>query len=203
MEIFSILPSFYAKDSINRKFTEEELKCVEYHANRTYKNTGNVTSVDKRVLDTEFLDIRNKIDEMLNEYTSTIICPASKNFKLKITQSWINYTDSGQFHHSHSHPNSIISGVLYFNAEDSDRIEFYSDKPQQLKIPSKSPNPFNSESWWVPVKTGDIILFPSYQRHSVPNTTSSNTRISLSFNTFVDGDLGSEQYLTHLSVKLN
>ena len=41
MEIFSILPSFYAKDSINRKFTEEELQRVGYHKTQSNKNAGN------------------------------------------------------------------------------------------------------------------------------------------------------------------
>ena len=203
MEIISLLPSFIAKDSLNRKFTEEELQCVEYHKTKTFKNSGNTTSLNTRFLDTEFSEIRSKIYEMLEEYTSTIICPSNENFKLKITQSWINYTEPGQFHHIHSHANSITSGVLYLNAEEDDKIQFISNKPDQLKIGTNKPNAYNADSWWLPVKTGDIILFPSYQRHGVPITIGSSTRISLSFNTFAEGDLGDPSQLAHLSVSVN
>ena len=204
MEIFSILPSYYAKDSINRKFTNEELQCIEYHKNKTRPNTGNATSLDSKILNNQLLGIRSKIYEMLKIYTSAIISPANDNFKLKITQSWINYTEPGGFHHIHAHSNSIISGVVYLQTGEDDKIQFLSNKPEHIKIHSNALNQYNSETWWVPVKTGDIILFPSYQRHCVPNTNSnSSTRISLSFNTFADGVLGSENDLTHLSVSLN
>lgn len=203
MEIITFLPSFLVRDSMNRKFTEEELQRVDYHKTQTNKNSGNTVSSNTRVLDNDFPEIRSKIYEMLEEYNSTIICPVDKNLKLKITQSWINYTLPGQFHHVHSHSNSIISGVLYFNAEEDDKIQFFDDKPKQLSINTNTPNSYNSDSWWIPVKTGDVILFPSYQRHGVPNTTTSNTRISLSFNTFVEGDIGNASELMHLSVRVN
>ena len=206
MEIISILPCFYAKDSINRKFTEEELKRIDYYRNKTYKNSGNNTSTYTRVLDTEFLDIRNKIFDVLGEYTSRIICPSNKNLKLKITQSWLNYTQPGGYHHPHMHANSIVSGVVYFQTGEDDKIQFIGNKPENyLKIDSNTLNQYNGDTWWIPVKAGDIILFPSYQRHGVPptNINSLKTRVSLSFNTFVDGDLGNEQDLTHLSVRLN
>ena len=41
---------------------------------------------------------------------------------LKITQSWINFTKKGEYHHPHAHPNSLISGVFYVEA-DKDKAE--------------------------------------------------------------------------------
>jgi hypothetical protein len=32
-----------------------------------------------------------------------------------ITQSWLNYTETNQYHHKHEHPNSLVSGVFYVN----------------------------------------------------------------------------------------
>jgi hypothetical protein len=34
-----------------------------------------------------------------------------------VTQSWLNWTKPGQWHHKHSHPNSLYSGVLYLDVE--------------------------------------------------------------------------------------
>ena len=55
----------------------------------------------------------------------------------------------------------------------------------------------------LPIKSGELILFPSTLKHSVPINTSNKNRISLSFNTFVSDKLGSEIELTELNIKRN
>lgn len=62
-------------------------------------------------------------------------------------------------------------------------------------------NEFNSENFLLPIKSGELILFPSTLKHSVPINTSNKNRISLSFNTFVSDKLGSEIELTELNIK--
>ena len=47
------------------------------------------------------------------------------------------------------------------------------------------------------MRNGELILFPSYLRHSVPINTSDDVRVSISFNTFAD-NIGSEKDLTEL-----
>ncbi len=43
-----------------------------------------------------------------------------------ITQSWLNYTETNQYHHKHQHPNSLVSGVFYINCDDKfDKIKFF------------------------------------------------------------------------------
>ena len=50
---------------------------------------------------------------------------ASDRTSFYITQSWLNYTNEKQVHYPHSHPNSIISGVYYINANPKfDYIRF-------------------------------------------------------------------------------
>ena len=62
-------------------------------------------------------------------------------------------------------------------------------------------NSVNSETFYLPLVSGELILFPSHLRHSVPRNTSDEVRVSLSFNTFVTESLGSEQSLTYLNMK--
>ena len=50
-------------------------------------------------------------------------------------------------------------------------------------------NLFNSNSLYLPVSSGQLVLFPSYLEHSVPVLKENVTRISLSFNTFIIGDI--------------
>ena len=59
-------------------------------------------------------------------------------------------------------------------------------------------NHFNSAKYMLPLKMGELILFPSNLQHSVPINNSDEERISLSFNTWAKGNLGNEKHLTYL-----
>ena len=46
--------------------------------------------------------------------------------------------------------------------------------------------------------TGDLIIFPSHLTHMVQTKQGDGTRISISFNTFLKGYIGSDESLTGL-----
>ena len=57
------------------------------------------------------------------------------------------------------------------------------------------------ETFLLPCVSGELILFPSNLRHSVPVNHGEEERISLSFNTFSIDALGSKESLTHLDIR--
>ena len=64
-----------------------------------------------------------------------------------VTQSWLNWTEPGGFHHSHYHPNSFISGVFYINANgSSDRIDFSKERHDHFDIEAGEYNLYNSKT---------------------------------------------------------
>ena len=65
---------------------------------------------------------------------------------------------------------------------------------------SKEFNLYNSRSWFFPVETNQIILFPSSTTHSVGQKKGNNTRLSLAFNVFIKGKIGSNFGLTELNL---
>jgi ectoine hydroxylase-related dioxygenase (phytanoyl-CoA dioxygenase family) len=67
-----------------------------------------------------------------------------------------------------------------------------------IAIQTEKFNTFNSSSWWFPVETGQVFLFPSSLTHSVGTKQGKNTRISLAFNVFIKGTIGSQKSLTEL-----
>ena len=169
-----------------------------------YKNAGNSTSNNSYIFNGKLKKLKQFCEEQLKIYVEQVICP-KEEFDFYITQSWLNITKPGEFHHDHSHSNSIISGVFYIATEEDDRIIF-SDPNTKLreliKIEPKAFNPFNSSSWFTPSVTNQLILFPSWIDHRVvPNETATTDRISLSFNTFVTGTLGKRQDLTELILR--
>jgi uncharacterized protein (TIGR02466 family) len=162
-------------------------------------NDGNTSSVDKYILKQKKLaNLTTFIEKCAHEYLMATICPKN-DVRLRITQSWLNWTKPGQFHHKHAHPNSIISGCFYVDAnKDTDKIFFYRDGYQQIKFPPIDWNAYNSESWWYSVGSGDLVFFPSSLTHMVMPVGGENTRISLAFNTFPVGYVGDEDELTAL-----
>jgi uncharacterized protein (TIGR02466 family) len=164
-------------------------------------NMGNLRSESGYIFEYPlFAQLKKTINEHIKEYVN-IIYPNS-NLDVYITQSWANYTNPNQYHHKHSHPNSFISGVFYVNAiKNEDMIKFYKDLPPIYQINHNQPNNYNSQDVAILVETGDLVLFPSNFTHNVPPTTSKETRISISFNTFIRGNIGDENSSTALYLK--
>ena len=103
--------------------------------------------------------------------------------------------------HKHTHSNSFLSGVYYIDAsEENDKITFFKDGYKQIKLTSAEWNWWNSESWWVTVKTGQIVVFPSHLTHMVEQKAGNNVRCSLAFNTFLKGTIGENESLTELCI---
>ena len=197
--IYGIFSTPVYQTKLNREFTKEEKKFIEKTKLDVYKNEGNVTSNNNYILDTKPLkNIKKKLDEIIKDYFDKIISPAN-NIKPYITQSWLNYTETNQYHHKHEHPNSLVSGVFYINChEEHDKIKFFNNRYQTIKPEVKNWNIWNSDSWWFSVKTGDVILFPSSLTHMVETKQGDNTRISLAFNVFIKGTVGNNKGLTEL-----
>jgi uncharacterized protein (TIGR02466 family) len=162
-------------------------------------NIGNTTSKDSFLLKApEMQRIAAEINKSLNEYMRAVFAPKFDVCPY-ITQSWANFTKPGQHHHKHAHPNSFISGCLYVSAA-ADRIYFFRDGYRQIKVPTDDFNVYNSESWWLEVNEGDIVLFPSSLTHMVETLGDKDTRISIAFNTFLRGNVGDSDELTLLEI---
>jgi len=164
------------------------------------KANGNFKSKDSYILKNEQLkDIKNFIVETVNKYCEKIL---NTKQRLVITQSWFNKNPTGSKHHEHVHPNSIISGVMYFQIDQTlPPIQFSKSNQDGVKLDPIKYNVLNSDTFLLPCKPGELLLFPSNLRHSVPINTGMPDRISLSFNTFSIDVLGSEDSLTRLDIR--
>jgi uncharacterized protein (TIGR02466 family) len=199
MSIFNLFPTPLGLFELDRDFTEDEIRFIK--GQEKTKNMGNTTSSDNHILNCDELkDVRLFIENSISEYFKMVYAP-KQGTTLRITQSWLNYTEPGQFHHKHAHPNSFISGVLYPQADkETDKIYFYKDGWQQLKTPTVEWNPYNSDSWWMEAYTGRMFIFPSNLIHMVETVQGKDQRISLSFNTFPIGNFGDASALTGLDL---
>jgi uncharacterized protein (TIGR02466 family) len=185
---------------LDRELTKKELSFVDKSKLDHYKNDGNITSNDNYILNQKvFGSLKEDIYLRVEDYFKKVLSYTDAVTPY-ITQSWLNYTETNQYHHKHEHPNSLVSGVFYVNChEEFDKIKFFKkDLYQAIKPETKDWNLYNSETWWFTVKTGDIILFPSSLTHMVETKEGDNTRISLAFNVFIKGTVGNNKNLTEL-----
>jgi uncharacterized protein (TIGR02466 family) len=199
MNIDGLFPVAIGMDKLSKKLTSKQLKFLTTQQMRN--NIGNISSIDTYILDSdELTGLRNELLKIVRKYFNTIYAPAD-DVDVYITQSWVNVTEPGNYHHKHSHPNSFISGVYYVHSENEfDKITFYKGGYEFIALEHTKWNAYNSKSWWYSVSTGDVILFPSSLMHEVPPTTNSANRISLAFNVFLKGRLGGYDELTELKL---
>ena len=197
-DIHSIFPTPVYFSTLDRKLSNEELNFVKKSKKDFYKNEGNITSNNTYILEEKpFKILKKDLMIMVEDYFNKVL--STKNVEPYITQSWLNYTETNQFHHIHEHPNSLVSGVFYIDADkDNDKIKFFNKAYRQIKPEVREWNIWNSESWWFGVETGKIVLFPSSLTHCVEVKQGTNTRISLAFNVFIKGAIGNNKNLTEL-----
>ena len=197
MNTHNLFPTAVTYFDFGSKLTDLELKFITEQETRN--NDGNTTSINNNLFESaELAEVARFCEESLQQYFKEVYAPKHDVIPY-ITQSWANYTKKGQWHHKHEHPNSFISGVFYVQAQkDIDKIYFYKNGYQQIKVPTESFNLYNSESWWLGVETGQLILFPSHLTHMVQTVQTDETRISISFNTFLKGYIGNDMELTGL-----
>jgi len=126
---------------------------------------------------------------------------------VQFTQSWVSHKNVGEYHQKHSHANSIISGVYYFQEgiESFPPIRFYKHNINcgvyEILLPLQSDvsqKPFSWAHYTYTPMAGDIVMFPSYLQHSVEVNTTGSTRKSLAFNIIPTVEFGNLKGLTLL-----
>ena len=179
---------------------DDEFKFIEKLRYIEQKENGNFKSDDTYLLKhNELALIKNFIYESLNKFTQDIY---QTKQRLVVTQCWTNRNPPNSKHHEHVHPNSIISGVFYFRQSKTlPPIQFSKSIQEGIKLNPEKYNQLNSETFLLPMVDGELVLFPSSLRHSVPFNKGNETRYSMSFNTFCIDELGSRDSLTHLNIK--
>ena len=108
--------TLYCDDNVKSILASAEMKSNDTDYTTNYGYYSNNT----HMLDLpELNSLKENISKISKHILSDVFC-----FKIdegvKITQSWVTLKKSNQTHGIHNHPNSILSGVYYF--EDTDDI---------------------------------------------------------------------------------
>lgn len=179
--------------SFPRDFNNSEIDSYNNVINNQLDNNSeNLISKDKYVLDNipELSDIKEFIRVHVNQYALKSFGKTRKQ-DIFVTTSWINLTKPGMRHHLHKHPNSILSGVFYFETIENDCILFRKEIiSSSISFSHKitEHNNFYGDIVSMKIHDGFLVIFPSNLFHEVPTNKTEDNRISLSFNTWVKGE---------------
>tara|TARA_R100000656_G_scaffold107464_1_gene79616 strand:+ start:437 stop:1039 length:603 start_codon:yes stop_codon:yes gene_type:complete len=196
--LVSLFPSVLQITHYDYLITKElkYLSKIKYKKNLT---NNNYQSDDTYILDNKNLsEIKKFCQNSLDSYTEKVI---KTKQKLHITQSWINRNPKNIAHHQHRHPNSILSGVFFFNCVDeSPPIVFKKTAQEKFEFDMDSYDLLNSSTFAIKPILKQLLIFPSNLEHQVPMNAVKSERVSLSFNTFADR-IGSKKHLTFLNIR--
>jgi len=200
---FSGLPIFIKK---NAYFLSKEeitfIKNVDYIEGEHENSEGLMFSKNKYILKEKILNkLKKHIKNNLDIYLKKVL-QINNEFELK--NSWTTLQYKKTIHPAHVHPNGLISVVYYVECDDGD-ISFLRDRSllaegYHFDYNTIEFNQYNSSSWKVKIKTGDIIIFPGWLRHQASNNSIDKKRYIIGANYFIKGKIGSNKSAAYLKI---
>lgn len=110
--------------------------------------------------------------------------------KLKLDSLWVNVMNKGAIHAPHIHPHAVVSGTYYVTVPPGSGTIRFEDPRLGLMMaaPPRRKNARPSNRLFVDVapKPGLLLLWESWLRHGVQESTARQPRISVSFNYRLD-----------------
>jgi len=167
-----------------------------------YFDTMHSFSNNSYIFNTKLKKLKEFCEEHIKIYVKEIIKP-KEELDFYITQSWLNVTKPGGGHQYHTHGNSIISGAFYIETDVGQSISCH-DPNQKIKqhiaiTPQDIANIWSADTISFTVEKNILMLFPSWLEHGIPsNKKQTKNVISLSFNTFIKGNLGKRNQFNQL-----
>ena len=154
----------------------------------------------------EYQNLKSYILQHVTYYTKSYLNYDYKNYTF--SQSWISIKNPNQTHKPHTHSNSLVSGVIFYDnfTDETSKIDFY--RNDSYSIGNNHPlgtnlNQFNYLSYSIPYQSNLLILFPSFLGHSVSKNLTNFPRKSLSFNIVPKEGFGTEETLNKLELLIN
>ena len=135
---------------------------------------------------TEFVKLKNKIEEAANVYHHEI--QLKKIYNQKIDNIWVNINHKGHSNEFHDHVHSCFSGAFYLTKSKTPIVFQHPFRDITTYFWKKSFiekwNEVNSGEWRIEPKPNTLLIFPSWAEHKVSIHKEDTDRISFSFNTY-------------------
>ena len=148
--------------------------------------------------------LNNFFMKCFEEYATDIM--RYKYKKLEFAQSWLTYKQPGMFHKAHTHPNTLLAGVFYYDVQPNDSAICFSKEVRSFNRSYFEPallddyqkHPFSQEEIYFTPKQNNFIIFPSWLSHGVPPNRTNRVRKALGVNALTKGTLGDQETISEI-----
>ena len=149
-------------------------------------------------------DLADWIKNCMRDYATNVMRYRYED--LVFTQSWLTLKTKNMVHKAHTHPNTLISPVFYYEMQYGHPPICFSKKVDAVGRSYIEPSLeddyqnhiFSQEEYYYSPQQNDLIIFPSYFSHGVPPNTVENPRKSLGVNALPKGKIGDEETISGL-----
>jgi uncharacterized protein (TIGR02466 family) len=164
----------YTKDNLN--FLDHGL--LKGNSTSTYKSNNNI--IDD--LSKNLSSCKNLI-KFFNEKILKCCEEIGISKPLNILNSWINIQNKDGRLARHSHPNSVLSGVLFLKVNDNtNNLYFHNSNPYVFNNNYDEDKNTNFQWFCLKPKNGQLVMWESWLQHSSLEEINNEERIVLSFN---------------------
>ena len=134
--------------------------------------------------------LRSEVNQSVIDYLRTIGIDYPVNWQI---HAWANINRKGDYHDTHNHPHSYLSGTYYLKVPAPSKAErnrsdvrpshitFYDPRPG-INMNSINKDPYVDPEHTILPQSGQLLMWPSFLNHFVHPNLSDETRITISFN---------------------
>jgi|TARA_E500000178_G_scaffold350132_1_gene408449 uncharacterized protein (TIGR02466 family) len=167
---------------------------VELPADREAKLKTNVHLVYNTITDHNLSNLGEYIKAHTYKYFKETQAFFRQDARMELARSWVNIYDNEEAQEWHSHGDAFISGTYYYKCtgeDDNGQISLRQPGVQMRggMFPIGNKYQVNLD---VTPQEGGIILFPGWMEHRVRPNKTNDTRISISFDWFVNNHASNE-----------
>jgi len=208
INLFSV-PIFVTHLQGNEQLRKDEVETLKnIQLDKQYGDDGNYLSKDVHILEKYNLTrIKSLCDYYVNDYIENIIGITDR---FKMFKSWLSMNTIGTKHDGHSHRNTMISCILYFDEFMSEEvmapINFGQDgldqifKTFQFQFNVKERNQYNNNILTVYPRTNTMIIFPGWIKHETEEAKTMTKRYCIGTNYFFEGETGGGYHNINIGV---
>lgn len=126
-------------------------------------------------------DSFRELEEAVQAFAESVMTTERMDLRVKDLYWWININPQGGYNHPHNHPKTELSAVYYVSAPENcgNLVLARTDSATYANLYNNVPN---GREFSITPREGDLLLFPGHLWHWVEPNSSSEDRISFTFN---------------------
>ncbi len=191
-EILNLFPTAVVRHRVDVKPFLSWAKSQPMHhtGSHSYSNSTHVLDTNP--------ELEQIIEAAATDYAEKILAITGSQ---RVQTSWINHSSARDFTHEHIHSNAAIALCLYLELPgDQDRIRFHKNEARSWGVynlmfdtdpQQQAQSPWAQTTIEIPVRSGDLLIWPAWLLHSVPPTEQDQDRWTLAANTMPKNGWGS------------